>query len=147
MRIVSFYTTSYHPILMLSKSVKCIAGMIHTISGVILLSEKVFEECKDVNCILISMISQDALENTFAKFGSQENNSYPSIREVRHNIARISSAKILNSARSNSVSNCCYDEATFLDWKEEIKKNVSNSESVIQETSEYKEILSILNTT
>ncbi|XP_036346865.1 uncharacterized protein LOC118756197, partial [Rhagoletis pomonella] len=113
----------------------CFAGFILTINSMINLSQDVFENCKDLNFILLGKLNQDALENFFYRIrATQGINTHPSGHEIQYIVARLISMKILRRKFDKKGTNCEDDEDLNLDWniadEDSLKDNLGPSEQL-----------------
>ncbi|XP_049309268.1 uncharacterized protein LOC125777762 [Bactrocera dorsalis] len=97
--------------------VKCIDGFRNTIRGMLMLSEELFKDQRELDFIFLGKLNQDALENFFYRVrASQGINTHPTAHEVQYIVGRLISMKILRQYFESKGANCEDDDDINLDW-------------------------------
>ncbi len=100
-----------------SNRVKCIDGFVKTIRAMIMLSNELFRDQKELKYIFLGKLNQDALENFFYRVrASLGMNTHPTAHEIQYIVGRLISMKILRQNFENKGANCEDDDDVNLDW-------------------------------
>lgn len=95
-------------------TVYCFKGLIQSIRAIQTVSKNILWENIGIEYILTSRYNQDPVENLFAQIrAANGNNRNPSVHEFNHNIAKITTVKILSPF--SNISNCENDTDEVLE--------------------------------
>ena len=111
--------------------VYCFKGLLQTLQ----VSKIILKENIGIEYILTSRFNQDPIENLFAQIrAANGNNQNPSVYQFNHNIARLTTVKILT--QFSDISNCEADlDICLLETEENLIKQTVQNDDTILETS------------